>query len=69
MFLLVLAHPGSPGQRAIKQLLLLLQMDGVLCFIFQILRDCSLAAKLIDLLSVYKGSIFLETRWFLTSFY
>ena len=24
MFLLVLAHPGSPGQRAVKRLLLLL---------------------------------------------
>ena len=79
MFLLVPAHPGSPGQRAIKQLLLL-RMDGVLCFIFQILCDCSLAAKLIDLLSVYKGSIFIYCRCirvafflkldgFLTSFY
>jgi len=27
VFLLVLAHPGSPGQRAIKQLLLLLLLS------------------------------------------
>ena len=32
MFLLILAHPGSPGQRAVKLLLLLLLLLLCTCY-------------------------------------
>jgi len=34
MFFLVPAHPGSPGQRAIKQLLLLLLFPAIYALLF-----------------------------------
>ena len=37
MFFLVLAHPGSPGQRTVKQLLLLLSSSPNI----EILHNCS----------------------------